>query len=535
MDFNSAFLDSLTSISSGEAPSTLGSPIDWKIIGVSAEGANYIRHSDWNDYALGINTNPEVYVSSFVMNAHISGDPQTRLASFSQDVTPILKTAGSPDEPIFIINQVFDLAGNTGFRGGILQEGDLTADVVSTLRVDVKDAIVQEGLVLSDGDDTGKFTDDLVTNETSPSLTFSTDEEIVSARLVQISHLNSSVADGTTLGAYDLTISETDADDGFTYDANLARATSILAHGLWAVEVTDVAGNVSLPANELVDFDTNTSLVEDLDGMFVVDTQPSPDAEITIESVEVEGGFLNQYEVSAEITFEVQPGVDDMANALENYQIADVTNVTILGAADFTLDLGSTPVEEVEGLETYVFDAASLADGTYTIRVTALDIAGNTTQTDYDFTKDTASPVDPVTAITLDGVNNAAAFGDYGSDGVLNRTEIGYGEGGEDLGIDIALADAAGTRVVSVKVDAYDVWGLPYDIELGGVHTHTLAENAFGTHAAGEYVITEVSDGAFEAHLVTGSALTNDGALLKATASLFTRLRRRKWRLWNLT
>ena len=96
LDFNSAFLDSLTSISSGEAPSTLGSPIDWKIIGVSAEGANYIRHSDWNDYALGINTNPEVFVSSFVMNAHISGDPQTRLDSFSQDVTPILKTAAVP-------------------------------------------------------------------------------------------------------------------------------------------------------------------------------------------------------------------------------------------------------------------------------------------------------------------------------------------------------------------------------------------------------------------------------------------------------
>ena len=245
--------------------------------------------------------------------------------------------------------------------------------------------------------------------------------------------------------------------------------------------------------------------------MFVVDTQPPPDAEITIESVEVEGGYLNQYEVSAEIEFEVQPGVDDMANAPENYQIADVTNVTILGRGQFHAGFGKHAHCEVEGLETFVFDAASLDDGAYTIRVTALDIAGNTAQTDYDFIKDT-SPVDPVTAITLDGVNNVAALGDYGSDGVLNRTEIGYDTDGEDLAIDIALADAAGTRVVSVKVDAYDVWGLPYDIELGGVHTHTLAEDAFGTHAAGEYVITEVSDGAFEAHLVTGSALIDDGA-----------------------
>ena len=46
-------------------------------------------------------------------------------------------------------------------------------------------------------------------------------------------------------------------------------------------------------------------------------------------------------------------------------------------------------------------------------------------------------------------------------------------------------------------------------------------------------MITEVSDGAFEAHLVTGSALTNDGAPVEATASLFRC--RRKWRLWHLT
>ena len=93
--------------------------MDWKIISVSSGVANYISHSDWNDYALGVNTDPEIYVSSFVVNAHTTGDPQTRLISFSQDVTPILKASGSPDEPIFIINQVFDLAGNTGFRGHI--------------------------------------------------------------------------------------------------------------------------------------------------------------------------------------------------------------------------------------------------------------------------------------------------------------------------------------------------------------------------------------------------------------------------------
>ena len=220
--------------------------MDWKIIGISAEGANYISHSDWNDYVLGVNANPTIYVSSFVVNSHITGDPQTKLASFSQDVTPILKSAGSPDEPIFVINQVFDVAGNTAFRGGILAEGDFAAGATTTLRVDVKDAIVQEGLVLAAGDDTGAHGDDLVTNEVRPSLTFSTDEEILSARLVQISHLASGVPNTTPFAAYDLTITETLADDGFTYDAALVLSNVLLTHGLWALEVTDVAGNASV-------------------------------------------------------------------------------------------------------------------------------------------------------------------------------------------------------------------------------------------------------------------------------------------------
>ena len=85
--------------------------------------------------------------------------------------------------------------------------------------MDVKDAIVQEGLVLAELDDTGASTTDLVTKELRPEFTFTTDEEITSARLVQVSHLASGVPETTPLAAYDLTITETEADDGFTYDA----------------------------------------------------------------------------------------------------------------------------------------------------------------------------------------------------------------------------------------------------------------------------------------------------------------------------
>ena len=97
--------------------------------------------------------------------------------------------------------------------------------------MDVKDAIVQEGLALA-LDDTGASATDLVTKELRPEFTFATDEEITSARLVQVSHLASGVSETTPLAAYDLTITETEADDGFTYNAALTLATDQLKHGL---------------------------------------------------------------------------------------------------------------------------------------------------------------------------------------------------------------------------------------------------------------------------------------------------------------
>ena len=64
----------------------------------------------------------------------------------------------------------------------------------------------------------------------------------------------------------------------------------------------------------------------------------------------------------------------------------------------------------------------SLADGNYTVRVTAQDVAGNETVTDYDFIKDTASPALPVATLTIEGVNSGAAFA---GDGVLNERKLG--------------------------------------------------------------------------------------------------------------
>ena len=195
--------------------------------------------------------------------------------------------------------------------------------------MDVKNAIVQDGLALSAGDDTGASAIDLVTNILRPEFTFTTDEEITSARLVQVSHLASGVQGKTPLAAYDLTITETEADDGFTYDAALTLATDQLSHGLWAIETTDVAGNIGVSDTSGLgvnsDYSTNLNIVSKTNGVFVVDTVAAPDANITIESVESEGGYINQYEQTATLKINILPGRDASDNANANLQVADIT------------------------------------------------------------------------------------------------------------------------------------------------------------------------------------------------------------------
>ena len=519
LDIEEAFLSSLTPEDLvGELPTSLGTVSDWKIVGVTEDGlGQYIEHKDWDTWSKNPDLRTEIssYLSEFVVNVHIDGDPQTRIETFTQNITPILQPDGSDDESIYIINQVFDIAGNTSFRSDILSSGGLDKNPENELRVDVRDATIEEGLVLGSGDDTGSSSEDLVTNDLKPEMTFSTDEEIISARLIQISHLDANVANGTALAAYDLSLSETIEEDGFTYVASLAGANVNLGHGLWAIEVTDLAGNASIADTSPLDdaeggFDTNQSIPSLTDGVFVIDNQGPPDAEISIENIENDGGYINQYEVSGSITIEVQPGYDNMSyEADTDYQISEITNVSVIDGSGAEVDVLITFTTETDGLEAYTFDAESLADGSYTLRMSSQDIAGNVTETDYKFVKDVASAIDPVNHISLEGVNTGLQ-GDLSSDGVLNRSEIGYENGGEDLDINIDLDQASGTHIVSVSVDGFDIWGLPYDLTLGGVATHSFESGVFGITSTGDYIVTQISDGVYKAHLVTGSGTLQD-------------------------
>ena len=86
----------------------------------SALKAEYISHSDWNDYALGVTAkaNLDVYLSSYIVNTHKEGDPLTKLNTFTQDISESLKPLEARMNLYSSLTRFFDLAGNTGFRDG---------------------------------------------------------------------------------------------------------------------------------------------------------------------------------------------------------------------------------------------------------------------------------------------------------------------------------------------------------------------------------------------------------------------------------
>lgn len=615
LDIEKAFVDSLISLDVEEAaPVSPGEARDWKFIGlVEDQGgsvAEYVHKSDWSKYLEG-DASVKTFGSQYLVRTHNEGELTTHIDSFTQDITPLLSPDGSDDAPIFILNQVFDVAGNMSFASDILSSASTDGPLLGELRVDVKKPSVGEGLTLNQGDDTGSEPGDLVTNETRPGMTFIADEAISSARIVLVSNLDPAVS--TPEVAYELAINQNSAGDGFEYSATLANASVELGHGLWALELTDLAGNVgvadasaltkvievySFSANDIASLDgsgslgitaekyyvldpsrmqlievvsdeateletqdfkaiatgsvisldaagldtfaaalaqkspvgflpplfTNQDIGSVTNGVFVVDTISPPDASVTMTNVEIEGGFINQYEAMPDLSFSVLPGLDDMASDyVTANQVADIINVSIIGASGAVVDLGASPVSTVGGEETFTFDATGLVDGAYNLRITSRDTAGNSTETDYGFVLDTSGIENPLNQFTLSGVNSSAA-GSYAGDYVLNRSEIGYGPDGEDLTLDLSLVQ--GGSIVSIMVgDGYDsvseefareyqLWGLDYDLVSGGVATYQFKEGEFGVGSAGDYVVNRLSESVYEARLVSGNGTSEEPYIL---------------------
>ena len=339
------------------------------------------------------------------------------------DLSSILPPDGSSDTELIVINELQDDSKNIDFRFDILPTDiPLGSEPIQTLTLDVKPASILDGINLSDASDTG-VKGDLVTSEQRPEITFITDEEIridtslelgdglSNPRLVHLSTLSS---DAPTL-KYNLivTASEELALEGggtnYKYTAVL-QDDATLVHGLWGVEVTDLAGNVTVSdATEVLKesdpYFANSDLNSDVNGIILIDQLGPPEPLVSIVGVEAEGGFLNSTEATSSVAVSIARAIDtSSADPVAENRVANIELVEFDGTA---INLASGQTE-------FTFDAATsdLSEGLHTLTVTTSDVAGNVTVTDYTFVKDTVA-ADP-TSISIIGI---------GDDKVINKYE----------------------------------------------------------------------------------------------------------------
>ena len=184
------------------------------------------------------------------------------------------------------------------------------------------------------------------------------------------------------------------------YTAVLENGIS-LSHGLWGVEVTDLAGNVSVANASAVlgagdpYFSHGNLNSNATNGVILVDRIGPNDPVVVIQNAEDEGRYLNSTEVSPAVKVTIAPD-DDLSSADE-----DVTNR--IASIDL-IELDGTIIEMQPGNKEFTFDAASneFSEGLHTITVTTSDIAGNAAVSNYSFIKDTVA-ADP-TKISLIGI-----------------------------------------------------------------------------------------------------------------------------------
>lgn len=349
----------------------------------------------------------------------------------------ILPAAGSPDEALFIIHELTDAAGNVSFRGDILPAANTSDATLEALRLDVKDPEVLEGISLGENalNDTGVL-GDLVTANTRPEFSFNTDEAIQSARLIL-------VGSDPKVGV-DLVINELSPN---SYSATIVDGVS-LSDGAWALEVTDLVGNTKqVPTGN---YGENVDLVTATDGIFVVDTSPPGDAEISVVGLSASDLFLNADDTNSTVAISATGARDEHLNAaLAAEQIAVVKTIAINGT---TLSVDT---------DTALLDATPLEEGDHQVSVTTEDVAGNQTVTTLNFRKDTVAPLPK--SITLQA----------NEDGAINLLEMN--EFGSALVVDIAgVLPEENVEAVTIK----DSEGNTYDILTGSGTSYTL--NAVG-------------------------------------------------------
>ncbi|WP_414148391.1 Ig-like domain-containing protein [Erwinia sp. BNK-24-b] len=257
---------------------------------------------------------------------------------------------------------------------------------------------------------------------------------------------NGAEGDVVTLVLNNITYTAT-ADGTGTWSIDLPTSALLaLTDGSYnvSVSITDAVGNVS-------------SLVRTLD----VDLTPPA---VTVNTVAT-NGYLNAADASQPL---VISGTGETGNTI-NVELNDTTYNVVVGAnGQWTLTVPNTAVN-------------ALADGNYTLNVTAADPAGNTTATSTSLTVDTSAPTITINNVTSNNIIDGA---EQQTDQLLTGT-VANAEAGQPLTVTLNGVEYTTTLqsggAWQVTIPSTDLVGLANGTQTLSVTITDVAGNAATT------------------------------------------------------
>ena len=276
-----------------------------------------------------------------------------------------------------------------------------------------------------------------------------------------------------TIDLTDPTVSITGPADGSTTSDDTPTITGMVSEpgAVVTVEISDSNGNVieTLTPTVAAGGGWSVDAAQLADGAYTV-TATATDAAGNTSAPDANGFTVDTSAPSVSIltpasgtaTNDATPTVSGTA------AVGAMLTVTISDAQGNVIET-QTPVVDVNG--DWSFDAAQLADGSYTIEATATDIVGNSASTTSGFEVDTTSP-----GVTLDAP----------ADGSLTNDDTPTISGTTDepgAAVTVTITDANGNTIetLSPMVDANGNWSIDASQLPEGAYTAT----ATATDAAG--------------------------------------------------
>ncbi|MCH1581133.1 MAG: hypothetical protein L7S55_10560, partial [Luminiphilus sp.] len=353
---------------------------------------------------------------------------------------------------IFLVTRVEDGAGNTSYSMALSDYAGTSQ--AQPLVVDLTDAVIAADMSLEADTDAAGTADDLIISTGDPGvITFGADEAIASARVVQLMPfevagssdgndgvLNTEPAESAGMGSeplsYELTTPAATANS-YEYTASLEAlsdgTTPVLSDGIWGLELTDLAGNVTVADIDPDTFvyDVATDLAADTDGVFIVDTDADTGDVATVE-MKRDGAVTNSISsiASRDVELDIE-GLDEDVSSVTitiTSQAAKtlsdgVTTVTPFIEADLSYDGTDWSVVSVTG--SWTSDAAAFvhnADVTSDVPSFIVNLAGTSSDEglsngafDIEMTfEDIAGNAGSMTLVTKEIDNSADVEGDLG-------------------------------------------------------------------------------------------------------------------------